>query len=131
MKTHALANALRLLASALEAKPNMEITELGTIFGSKGDLDSREIAVNLRTLHGLSRIRRQEWVNLIHEYGFDIEFNARDSSRNILGKLLSYLDSNPQALDTLKRKGKEASDRPSALRQALDILLGDSHNEKP
>jgi hypothetical protein len=125
VKTHSLANALRSLADALEAQPNMEISELGTVFGSRRNLDPREVAVNLRTLHALSKIGKQEWVKLIEEYGFEIEFNARDSSRNILGKLLNYLDSNPEALDALKRKAKDGSDKPSALRQALDILLGE------
>jgi len=42
-----------------------------------------------------------------------------------MGKLLNYLDANPEAVDTLKRKAKETSQAPSALSRALDILLED------
>jgi hypothetical protein len=125
MKTHSLAKALRLLADALEAHPNKEVSDLDTVLGVKSEIDTRQVAINLKTLHSLSKINKRDWVKLIQGYGFKIDFKPRDSSRNIMGKLLNYLDANPEAVDTLKRKAKETSETPSALSRALDILLKD------
>jgi len=125
MKTHPLAKALRLLADILESHPNTEMSNLGKVIGLTNGLDKRRVAVNLKTLHSLSKIRKKEWMKLTEDYGFNIDIKPRDSSRNILGKLLNYLDANPNAIDTLKRKAQESSEGPSALNQALDILLED------
>lgn len=125
MKTHSLVKALRLLADALEAYPNTEVSELGNVWGVRSESYTRQVAINLKTLHALSKIKKGDWVKLIRDYGFEIDIKARDSSRNIMGKLLNYLDANPEAVDTLKRKAKETPERPSALSRALDILLED------
>jgi len=74
------------------------------MWGETSGLNTKQVAINLRTLHSLSKINKQDWLKLINEYGFDLNIEPRDSSRNIIGKLLSYLDANPQAIDTLKRK---------------------------
>ena len=123
MKTHSVAKALRLLADILEGRPDSDISELGKLFGQSSELDTRQVAVNLKTLHSLSKIGRKEWLKLIADYGFQIDVKPRDSSRNIMGKILNYLDANPEAVDTLKRKAKETFEKPSALSRALDILL--------
>ena len=125
MKTHALARVLKTLAVIFESGPNVEISDLGSTITDRSRLDARQVALNLNTLHSLSKINKREWTRLINEYGFRIDIQARDSSRNIIGKLLSYLDANPEAIDTLKRKAKESPDGPSALNKALDILLKD------
>jgi hypothetical protein len=125
MKTHALAKTLRALADIFEQNPNIELSKFGKIDEKKSGLDTKQVATNLRTLHSLSKINKQEWVKLIDNYGFNIDIAPRDSSRNIIGKILNYLDANPQAIDTLKRKAKESSGNQSALNQALDILLKD------
>ena len=125
MKTHSFAKALRLLANVLEASPNMEVSELTTALGVRSEIDTRQVAINLKTLHSLSKIKKREWIKLIQDYGFKIDIKYRDSSRNIIGKLLNYLDANPNAIDTLKKKAKETSEKSSALSRALDILLED------
>jgi hypothetical protein len=124
MKTHAFAKGLRSLADLLEQFPNTELSGLDAILRGTSKLDTRQVAINLRTLHSLSKINKQDWVRLISEYGFNIDIQPRDSSRNIIGKLFNYLDANPQAIDVLKQKG-EASGSPSPLNRALDILLKD------
>jgi hypothetical protein len=125
MKTHALAKTLRTLADIFEQSPNIELSKFGDTPSEKSELDTKQVAINLRTLHSLSKINKQDWLRLINEYGFSINIEPRDSSRNIIGRVLSYLDANPQAIDTLKQKSKESPGSPSALNRALDILLQD------
>lgn len=123
MKTHQLAKALRTLSTILEQGPNINIEKFNAL--KKNGLDNREVAVNLKTLHSLSKINKQDWIKLIDDFGFNIDIQQRDSSRNIIGKILNYIDANPSAIDTLKLKAKESPSSPSALNKALDILLKD------
>jgi hypothetical protein len=125
MKTHSLAKALRSLADLLEIGPNVELTNLRLGNDNISKLDEKQVAVNLKTLFSLSKISRKEWINLISGFGFTLDITPRDSSRNIIGKLLSYLDSNPEAVELLKKKSRENRTQPSALVEALDVLLGD------
>lgn len=125
MKTHSLAKTLRTLADILESYPNAELSDMSSPFWISGALNKKQVAVNLKTLHSLSKIKKKEWVELIRDYGFNIEIKLRDSSRNIIGKLLNYIDANPNAINTLKRKAQETREEPSALTQALDTLLED------
>ncbi len=130
MKIHSLAKALRTLANVFETCPNIEVKDLGSILGQSSETYSKQVALNLKTLHSLSKISKKEWVKLIQGYGFSIDLKPRDSSRDVIGKILNYLDSNPEAVDILKKKGNVPSEGPSALSQALDILLEDLDYEK-
>jgi hypothetical protein len=125
MKTHSLAKALRSLAALLEIGPNVELTKLQLGNESISNIDEKQVAVNLKTLFSLSKISRKEWIDLVSGFGFPLEIKPRDSARNIIGKLLSYLDSNPEAVEVLKKKSRENRSQPSALVEALDVLLGD------
>ena len=125
MKIHYLAKSLKEFADILYQLPDKEISELSNYFKLPNELDTRQVALNLKTLHALSKIKKQEWIKVINDYNFDIVIEARDSARNIIGKILNYLDANPSAIDTLKRKAKETKGKQSALSQALDILLTD------
>lgn len=125
MKTHALAQALRMLAGVLEKTPDVDIREIAFFEKAQAPLTKREIAVNLQTLFALSKINKKQWAELIADYGFAIEFNQRDSSRNILGKLLTYLENHPDAVGILKEKGRDPKKPKSNLLEALDVLLGD------
>ena len=124
MKTHSLARALRQLADALEAGPNIEMSKKLRL-GQLELPDSDSVAVNLETLMALSRISKTEWLKLIRDYGFEIDVRPRDASRDILGRLLAYLDSHPEAIATLRRRAHSEERGPSALTQALDVLLKD------
>lgn len=131
MKTHSLAKALRILADVLEASDNTDVSNLSTIVDVRKEQHSKQVAINLKTLHSLSKISKKEWVQLIQDFNFEIEVKPRDSSRDIIGKVLKYLDNNPGALGLLKNKSKNTLGEPSPLRQALDILLEDVDYEKP
>jgi hypothetical protein len=128
VKTHELAKFMRQLAAALEAGPNLDLKQFRVADAKSIFQSSSGVAVNLSTLAELSRIDRAEWVALINDYGFDIPIRPRDASRDILGKLLSYLEENEDARNRLKsrvmRRGESAS--PDLMR-ALGALLGEDH----
>jgi hypothetical protein len=126
VKTHELANALRLLAKMLEDGPNTQVSEMNKLFGrSMNKPDANQVAVNLQTLMQLSKIEKQQWKSLIYDdYGFKINITPRDSSRDILGKLLKYLEDSPNAIAILKQRTKRSdASGPSALSLALEALL--------
>jgi hypothetical protein len=127
MKTHELAKALKALAIILENGPNVNFTENTDLLGVKSKkFSSDELAVNLHTLVALSKIDKRQWTSFISEFNFPINYNDRDSTRNILGKIMSYLDENPNAVSMLKNKTKKnMSTNQSALTEALNILLKD------
>jgi hypothetical protein len=124
MKTHELARALRVLADLLEAEPAFPIEQL--TFARKGGkaLNTGEMAVSLSTLVELSRVDKQQWISFIHELGFPLEIRPRDASRDILGKLLSYLEVDASARERLKsRASAKGSVASPELMKALSSLL--------
>lgn len=128
MKTHDLARTLELLANALREGANIEIEQLPNFVRRfPATLRSDEIKIGLSHLVALSRVDRRQWIALINEYRFPIEMRPRDASRDILGKLLSYLEKNAEARERLTRSTTEAgAGRASPeLLKALKALLRD------
>lgn len=122
MKTRMLAKALRQLATWLESIPDQSIDELPGQEMSP-TRSAASLALNVATLASLSRIDRQAWMAFIREHHFPIEVRTRDASRDILGKLLKYLEHEPGAVDYLqKRADSEISSSPE-LSRALRALL--------
>jgi hypothetical protein len=126
MKSHELANALSILARLLKSGPDVELSRLkvrdtlGGIQGSEG------LAVNLATLVSLSNVDKSKWVELINEHGFPIDIRPRDGSRDVLGKLFSYLETNIEAQEKLKASATRPSGKASPeLMKALATLLKD------
>jgi len=126
VKTHELARLLRQLADFLDSGINIEITRARVSDSNSVRESSSGLAVNLSTLAELSRIDKSQWVSLIDELGIRIPIRPRDASRDILGKLLVYLEQNEDARNKLKnrvsRKGEIAS---PDLTRALASLLGE------
>ncbi len=126
MKTHELAKALRTVACLLEKSTNVALDEVAFTTTTAAKLNNSQMAVSLSTLVELSRVDKQQWLVFIKDLGFPIEVRPRDASRDILGKLLNYLESNEAARQTLKTKaaskGAEASPE---LMKALSSLLKD------
>lgn len=129
LKTHDLAKALIRLAEILNSGPDVEVGELrlGPSQASLGE--AREtMAVNLSTLANLSRIDKTQWLSFIRENGLPIQLRPRDASRDILGKVLRYLEEHADAREKLKqsaaRKGGQTSPE---LMKAFSILLGESY----
>lgn len=127
MKSHDLAQALTILARMLKSGPNVEIAQLRfqDMFG--GPRSSQELALNLSTLVSLSSVEKSKWADFIREYGFPIEIRPRDGSRDIFGKLCTYLEENPQAQEKLKASATRSTGKSSPeLMRALSTLLKDN-----
>lgn len=126
MKTHELASALTQLAKILRAGPNIELSDAKIAEPSinSDHLDNLTIAVGLDTLVRLSQIDKQQWLTLTEEYNIPVSVNARDSSRNILGKVLRYLADNPQAREEFKKNVNQKTNKASPeLMRAFNSLL--------
>lgn len=130
MKTHELGRALIELARALQAGPSLDLKDIVLQSATTArQTSTTNIAVNLDTLIDLARIDKSQWLAFIQENAFPIEARPRDASRDILGKVLRYLEENADARAKLKenviRKTGQASPE---LMKALSFLLRDSHD---
>jgi hypothetical protein len=124
MMSHDLASALLLLAKVLKAAPNVEISQLDFSKRKERITTTQGLALNLSTLAELSRIERQQWASLIEEYQLPIELRPRDASRDILGKLLRYLEENADAREKLKKSATRGPVQASPeVMRALSSLL--------
>lgn len=124
MKTHELARALVALSKALKTLPDMEIDSLSSLSISSPHLSNESLAMGLTTLVALSDIDKAQWKGFILENNFPIEIRPRDASRDILGKLLTYLQNNREARNKLAHstRGEKSTTSPE-LQRALQILL--------
>lgn len=125
MMTHELAKQLTILAKALRQLPNMPLEDLGLASAPRRrEVDQSSIPVALSTLVALNDIDKRQWISFIDENQFPIEIRARDASRDILGKLLRYLEQNPEARGRLTNAAqRERTSTAPELRRALDLLL--------
>jgi|26BtaG_2_1085354.scaffolds.fasta_scaffold17965_2 hypothetical protein len=127
MKTYEFANALTLMAKILKSMPNQELSDLNLPLGaarSEG-VERNEAVVGLHTLANLSKIDKKQWVDLIEEHGFDIPVRPRDASRDIIGKLLRYIDKHESAQQAIKKSAEQSNNKSSKeLSRALSILMG-------
>ncbi|TFZ57372.1 hypothetical protein E4V01_15665 [Methylorubrum sp. Q1] len=123
MKTHELATALEALASILRSASNQELDSL-SINPKKTNVDQSNALPALNMLVALSEFDKNQWITLIKENRFDVAVSPKDSSRNILGRLLKYLESNPEARNVLTRAAqKSRSSTSPELMKALQFLM--------
>lgn len=125
MKTHDIAKILRALANVLEQGPNTPI-ESAVMTAKDSAINKTQIAVSLDTLIELSSIDKAKWISFINEMGYKLDLRPRDGSRDILGKLMNYLESNPGARENLKIKAtaKSSEASPELLRALSSLLKG-------
>jgi hypothetical protein len=125
MKTHELAKALSSLARLLLAVPNQPLEEF--VSGrSQSKVDSASIPVALSTLVALSEIDKGQWLGFIREHNFPIDVRPRDASRDIMGKLLRYLEQNREARERLTKAVQTSrSETSPELMRAFKVLLGE------
>src|SRR5437016_940294 len=105
MKTHDLAHALTQLARALRAGPNIEVGDLSFVSANLlngNGTGKANAAVSLNILFELSRFDKEDWGAIIEENNFPIPIRPRDSSRDLIGKLLRHLEQNVEARERLK-----------------------------
>lgn len=126
MKTHELARALTALGKMLRNLPNEEMGSFEERVGRTDRQKAAEIAVSLSTLASLSTYGKQEWTDFISDFDLPIEVRNRDASRDILGKILKYLEENKDVREriVIGAQGKRGSSS-NELNRALRILLSD------
>jgi hypothetical protein len=133
MNTHELADALKVLAAMLKRGQNVEVGELDMHLAKREGSASRlskqsskrdDLPVALSALLSLSRIDKREWISLITELGLEVPIGPRDSSRDVVGKVLRHLETVPEARAALMKRvhSKEAKASPELVR-ALSSLL--------
>ena len=132
MKTHQFATALETLANILRVGPNIELNDFKNQVSNAKSADlfassknaKEDIPLALNALLSLSNIDKQAWKGVISDMGFDIEVRTRDSSYDMLSKVLRYLQSNPQARSLLLTRVKAKTTQASPeLARALSSLL--------
>ncbi len=126
MKSHIFADALVSWAEKLKAGPNVDITDL-TVAASQQpvSLSTQNMTVGLSVLLHLSKVNKQEWAQFVREHSIPITVEPRDSSRNVLGKLLNYLESHPEVQKNLSAKSLSSAETSPKLAKALQVLMGD------
>jgi hypothetical protein len=123
VKTHDLAKALEALARLLRATPNGPLEEL-TSLTPRRKPESAEIPLALSTLVGLAEIDKSQWLEFIRSNGFSIDVRPRDASRDVVGKLLRYLEQSPEARKKITSVAERSRSQTSPeLQKALDFLL--------
>lgn len=129
MKAHEVSEALKALAKLLKSGPNVDIRDLPAFdlisrFDRPVQKINEDLPLALSALVSLSRIDKQEWIALINDLGLKIELRPRDASRDIVGKVLRLLESEPAARELLARKVRNRDSHSSPeLARALSSLL--------
>lgn len=129
MKTREVAKALYALARLLETCPNIEMDKVvlcePDASVKRTEMSDSELIVNLDTMVRLSSIDKQQWLDFVKLNNIAIDIRPRDASRDILGKILRFLDANPEAKYRLQNKVETISSESSQqLTTALRLLLG-------
>jgi hypothetical protein len=122
MKTHDLAKALMELASILRLGPNVELSEYKLRYKTDRP-QTTNVAVGLSTLLALSRIDKKQWQSIIQEYKLEVDVKPIDSTRDLLGKIMRYLENNPDAALRLKQRAAHEGKTSPQLMKALNLLL--------
>lgn len=141
MKTHELAKALNHLSRVLRAGPNVdfeELTNLSTYLSqprqtkpTREGVDIREKTekgAGLALLAEMASYNKQELLDLAAYLGIPIEVRKADAVRDVLGKILKYVQDNPDFRNRVVHgvNEKEAATRTSSLVRALAILMNQS-----
>ena len=140
MKTHEAAKYLKSLAISLNLKELDQHSSLGnleeiiSLFMKSPNYNladvrvmrkSDELAVSLLGLTALSKYSKQQWIKIIEEFSLPIDLNPRASTRDVVGKVLAYLEAHPEVLRQHIKAGDTADKRPSSttLEDTLNKLI--------
>ncbi|MES0098637.1 hypothetical protein [Mesorhizobium sp. M0019] len=124
MKTHDIAKILNTLAQALRKAPNQTLDELSEPKPARAPVDAKDVPMALSTLLALSEFDKSQWQQFITDFRLPIEVRPRDASRDILGKILTYLEKNPAARKSMSNAARHSpSDTSPELMRALQFLL--------
>ena len=128
MKTHDLAKSLELLAEQLKNERDVDVGNVKSAFQVRNSDYTSDafIAVNLRTLVQLSKIDKSRWKEFINEHNLPIEVKTTYSVRDLLGKILNYLEKNPQEFDNMRQRVvKKTGSTSDELDKAFEMFLSE------
>jgi hypothetical protein len=113
-----------MLANVLRNAPDQPLDDFFMRPRRRNTPDPANIPMALSTLVALSDFDKMQWMTFIHEHGFPITIRPRDASRDIIGKLLRYLEENEDARRKLTNSAqKTRSETSPELMRALQVLL--------
>jgi len=124
MNTHDAARVLSQLATALRSAPSQSFDELSEGGRRKVDEQSVDVPRALSMLVALSHFDKMQWLQVAEDLKLPVDIRPRDASRDIMWKILRYLESNPEARTRLTNSAARTRSQTSPeLAQALDFLL--------
>lgn len=132
MKAHDLAKSLNYLARLLKAGPNVELDEIYNLSAHLSRIPSRLTSKRERDGNGgalallaaMSSLSKPEVLEMAHDLQIPIEVRKADAVRDIIGKILKYIQDNPEVRDRLVRKSIQNSEGDAPrLARALAILM--------
>lgn len=128
MKSHSLARELIALGEALLRAPNLETKNFSSLLNVSGvpGRKDQEMVFGVTTLAQLSRYSKAEWLNFAESHNIPIDFNGQDSSRNIMGKIMSYLADNQSEIERVRDSVADDAGSSNRLNNAFSILLKNS-----
>lgn len=122
MKTHDLSKALQQLSKILRAMPNQDMSDLGSSLSS--EKQPQNVGISLSALAALSKYNKLDWERVVRDFELPIDIRPRDASRDVMGKIITYLAENDAERERVARKSNGPhSEAPSELSNALKFLL--------
>ena len=138
MKAYDLARALNHLSRVLRAGPNIEVEDIGNLSvhstsprpaRPRESVDSRpdprsanEKGTALALLAEMASYNKSELIDLAKQLNIPIQVRPADAVRDILGKILRYIQDNPDFRSRLVHASPETPEG-SRLAHALAILM--------
>lgn len=112
-------DAIKQLAALLDDGPNINVSE------ARLTRRTDEVAGGLKGLLSLSKYSKQQWLELAQDHGMTLQHNPRDSARDVLGKVLRYLEAHPEVVKVLgasrtRRTKVDVSELENALTKLLE-----------
>lgn len=133
MKAYDLAKSLNYLARVLRAGPNVEVDEIANLSthlsksqpkkpASKQDATQNGAA--LAVLAAMSSLTKSEVLQMAEDLEIPLQVRKADAVRDILGKMLRYIQDNPEVQDRLVSNSVHSSEQEAPrLARALAILM--------
>jgi len=127
MKTHDAASTLESVAKILREGENVELSA-NALNTKRGKAPAASLGANapaaLALLVRLAGYSKAEWRALIANLDLNVEIKATDSIRDILGRLLRYLNDHKDVQERLVEQAKKPrADVSPELVKALSILM--------
>lgn len=132
MKAYDLAKALTHLSRVLKAGPNVEVEEIGNLSVhstaartprvKEDTRNTSDKATGLALLAEMASYNKTELMDLAYQLNIPVQVRSADAVRDILGKILRYIQENPDFRNRLAHANPETAEG-SRLAHALAILM--------